>query len=156
MEGFGRYGHDDYETLMRGLSDDPNFAQNDNDTRVIGTEYALSQDKMLTYSKFQGKDYVHIRIHGQNETSGKRFPTKKGIALTPMQFAALISMFGHIDRNYEDLQKPENLNHEPYRVHISGLVYVWITPGIRCIHVRHAYKKEGKILPSKFKVCTFQ
>ena len=138
------------------MGNEPNFVENINDTRDIGTQYALGQDKMLAYCKYQGKDYVHICMYGRNKTSGKRFPTKKGIALTPMQFASLISMFDHIDRNYDDLQKPENLNGEPYRVHISGLVYVWIKPGIRCIHVHHAYQKEEKILPSKFKVCTLQ
>jgi len=148
-------GHD-YDSLLKKVCQQPNYGKSVqvNVTSAARTQFALSKDRLLTYSKFQGKDYVHIRVYGRTKTTPpKLFPTKKGIALTPKQFVSLIYLFDYIDRIFDDSEKPENKNHEPYRIHISGLVYVWITPGMRCIHLRYAYKKDGKILPSKFKVC---
>ena len=60
-------------------------------------KFALEEDRFLTVTKFRSKCKVHIRDYYRNQ-QGVLKPSKRGIALTPMQWRKMKNLIVNIDQ----------------------------------------------------------
>lgn len=100
----------------------------------------LGNNRYLTASDFNGVTRVHIREYQDG------FPTKKGIALTPNRWAAVLFNLDDINERVQDLP---NAN---YKKHLGGGVYVTVTKGYPCVNIRKYFRPEGakSEVPTRF------
>jgi hypothetical protein len=107
--------------------------------------YCLGSGYYLTSNNFNGNRVVNIRYY--REENGRTFPTKKGVCLTPMRFAALVDFLDDADKAYEFVSTRQG---EWRTVHVGGQLFISVTNGYGCINVRYFYKADdGKVLPTK-------
>jgi len=103
----------------------------------------LGCGKYLTAVNFKGRVFVHVRQYdiAKHEV---RYPTKRGICMSATRFASLVQKLGEIDKAYKEIKEEECF------IDIGGKLYVMIKPGYNCVSLRHVFKKDGKLLASKF------
>jgi len=75
--------------------------------------------------------------------------------MTTEQFVSLVSKLNEITATYYEVQESDaslESKEETTMIHISGKLYAMFSPSYKLIHVRRAFKRDGKLLPSKFQV----
>jgi len=109
-------------------------------------EFDLGSDIYLSSRTYNDSRVVDVRKYERN--GDKKFPTKKGICMWPIRFAALVMNLGEIDEAYEYVSKTEG---EYRTVHISGCLYASVSHSYRCVNLRYYFKSmTGNVLPSKY------
>ena len=106
-------------------------------TAMSKTHFHIGHNKYVNSSSFQGKDYFHIRVYEKNYTTGKFYPTNRGIALTLPRFKSLCYMVGLID---EALKKGEEVSH-----HIGGNVFISSSKTFGVVDIRQFFMFEKRL-----------
>jgi Transcriptional Coactivator p15 (PC4) len=115
-------------------------------------EYHLGGDVFLVANNFNDRRMVHIRAY-ERKMDGTKFPTKKGVCMSPDRFASLVSNLETIQQMYDEVNGPSATNGENRTVHIGGPLYASVHAEYKCINLRHYFCLEtGKVVPTRFGV----
>jgi len=111
-------------------------------------EFDLGEGMWLSASTFNGKHMVHVRKYICNYRNGLKYPTKKGITMSPNRFASLVVNLQEIDDAYDFVSKMKG---EYRTIHIGGTLFATVNSGFAYINLRHFYKApDGTVLPSQY------
>ena len=66
---------------------------------AVVKEYHLGGDVYLVAKDFKGQRVVHIRAYGK-KADGTKFPTKKGICMSPSAYSNLINSLDLVQSTY--------------------------------------------------------
>jgi hypothetical protein len=113
-------------------------------------EYSVefAKGKRLTCGRFNGKTYVHIREY--IATDRKVYPTKIGVALTPVRVKVLRGHFDGIDEALRQLDVNSSCGVEVggtgqlYQVHLGGGFYATVNEKINGVDLRRYFVPEGQ------------
>ena len=111
------------ESFRNGAVDEPSSS-------VDGQMYKaeLGNSVYVTVSRFRGQIYIHIRKWEQTENEA--FPTKKGVALSPMRWKALKIALTAIEEQVGALDGEEDVE---FKHHLGGNWNVSVTKGYNCV-----------------------
>jgi Transcriptional Coactivator p15 (PC4) len=125
---------------------------NDSATVLDYIEYHLGGDVYLVANNFKDRRMVHIRQY-EKKSDGKKFPTKKGVCMSPDRYASLVSNLETIQQMYDEVNGPSAINGANRTVHIGGPLYASVTADYKCINLRNFFCLEtGKVVPTRFGV----
>jgi len=111
-------------------------------------EFDLGEGMWLSASTFNGKHMVHVRKYSFNFRNGLKYPTKKGITMSPKRFASLVANLQDIDDAYDFVSKVKG---EYRTIHIGGTLFASVSSGFEFINLRHFYKApDGTVMPSQY------
>ena len=99
--------------------------------------FYLGEDRYVSSSILQDKEYLHIRCYVKYANSQKLYPTAKGIALPLMRFRVLCDRRNVINPNEDD------------EFHIGGNVYVTVNTLYRTVDIRQFFMLDGKLQATK-------
>jgi len=97
--------------------------------------FALGNGRFALVCVFNGETKVHVR-----EYIDEKYPTKKGICLSPIRWAALLGTAFTLD---EILSNRSDLR-DDYRVHLGGFVYVKANKEYGTIDIRQYFIPDGQ------------
>jgi len=97
--------------------------------------FALGNGRFAVVCVFSGETKVHVR-----EYIDEKYPTKKGICLSPSRWAALLGTAFTLD---EILSNRSDLR-DDYRVHLGGFVYVKASKEYGTIDIRQYFIPDGQ------------
>jgi hypothetical protein len=109
-------------------------------------EKELGASTYVVVNEYEREVYVHLRKF--EIYSGKKYPTKRGAALTPLRWNEFIESLPVVEEHIKKLSKGEVVQ---YRHHLGGNWYVSVTSGFPCVDVRKFWMPEGaeELAPSR-------
>ena len=110
-------------------------------------KYPIGGDRFLVFSIFNGNKYVHVRQYILMR--GNLFPSKEGIAMSPMRFAAFRQRMADIDEQVENLRAKR---YTDAKYHIGGPLFVCLKTEYFAVNLRNFCFPEGKeeSVPTKY------
>jgi len=97
--------------------------------------FALGNGRFAVVCVFKGETKVHVR-----EYADEKYPTKKGISLSPIRWAALLGTAFTLD---EILSNRSDLR-DDYRAHLGGFVYVKASKEYGTIDIPQYFIPDGQ------------
>jgi hypothetical protein len=103
---------------------------------------AISDNKFLTTSNFNGIEYVHIREYSQSSEGIYSIPTQKGASFTGERWAVFRRIIPKIDQMIH-LAKDEP--ETTYKAHLGRGIYLEINPEFRHVDIRSYFMLDDQI-----------
>jgi hypothetical protein len=114
--------------------------------------FELGNNWCLTAGFYEGRRIIHIRLFDVDK-DGKKFPTKTGVSMNAVRFAAFVYKLDAIDSAYKYVAEmgAGDMGVVTTRVvHIGARLYASVTGGYKCVHLRYFFKTpDDKVLPSR-------
>jgi hypothetical protein len=105
---------------------------------TVRYEKELGDSNFVVVNEYDGQVYVHLRKY--NLGHGKKYPTKKGAALTPSRWQQFVSRIVDVENAVQKLSDGEDVQ---YTQHLGGNWYVSVTKGFPCVDFRKFWLPEG-------------
>jgi len=107
-------------------------------------EQHLGNEKYAVVRDHEGEWLVHVRQY--TKSGNKKFPTKTGVTMRPVRYAAFVSKLKETEEAFHRAQ----VDCVEQQVHIGGRLFALASPDFPCIHLRYVFKDgDGKIRSTK-------
>lgn len=118
-------------------------------TTYFSAEFAPGRH--LVYSQFNGKDLIQFREYAV--MGERKYPTKKGVCLTPGRLRALMEIFDDIDEQLKQQKSDASykVQSSSYKSHLGAGIYVTVDTKFSGVDLRRYWVPEGQlsIVPTK-------